>query len=328
MADTPRGFDEPILDHARHDFSLLRADLSVAQVVQALRQKGLGERIVYFYVVDEGDRLVGVLPVRRLLTADLAQSLSEIMVSNVVAVPVAATVLEACELFATHRFLALPVVDESRRVVGVVDITLLTDQVFDIAERQETDDIFETIGFRVSEMRRASAPRSFRLRFPWLLVTITGGTACALLAGAFRGTLAESLVLAFFLTLVLGLGESVAAQSIALTIQALHGGRPTLRWYARAFRRETATGLMLGAACGVLVGSIVWLWDPRAAVAVGTSVALSLMGASLLGLTIPSLLHALALDPKIAAGPVALALADILTVLLYLALGSVLIHAA
>ena len=318
-------FDEPVLQHARHDLPLLGAGLSVGEALEAIRREGVAERIVYFYVIDEEQRLAGVLPVRRLLTADPGRRLSEIMVPHVVTIPASATVLEACELFAMHRFLALPVVDEARRVVGAVDISLFTEEVFDIAERQEVDDLFETIGFRISALRSASATGAFRIRFPWLLVTFTGGTVCALLAGAFQATLAESLVLAFFLTLVLGLGESVAAQSIALTIQALHGGRPTLRWYVRAFRRELATGLMLGGGCGLLVAAIVAVWDTRAALAVGSSVALSLVGASFLGLTVPSVLHALRLDPKVAGGPVALAMADVLTVLVYLVAGTVLI---
>jgi magnesium transporter len=326
--NTARHHDDPVLQHARHDFPLLRAGSSVSQALESLRRQEIGDRIVYFYVVDENERLAGVLPVRRLLTGDPGQRLSEIMVPHVVSVPAGATVLEACELFAMHRFLALPVVDEGRRVVGAVDISLFTDEVFDIAERQEVDDLFETIGFRISALRGTSAAGAFWIRFPWLLVTIIGGTICALLAGAFKATLAESLVLAFFLTLVLGLGESVAAQSIALTVQALRGGRPTLGWYARAVRRELPTGLMLGVGCGMLVAALVALWESRAALAVGSSIALSLAGASLLGLTVPSVLHALRLDPKVAGGPIALALADILTVLLYLVAGTVLIGSA
>jgi magnesium transporter len=325
MAESRGHFDEPVQKHPRHGFPLLRAGLSVKEALEAVRREGLAERIVYFYVVDEEGRLAGVLPVRRLLTADPGRRLSEIMVSHVVAIPATASVLEACELFAMHRFLALPVVDEARRVVGAVDISLFTDEVFDIAERQEFDDLFQAIGFRISELRRASAAAAFRIRFPWLLVTIAGGTVCALVAGAFQATLAESLVLVFFLTLVLGLGESVAAQSMTLTVQALHSVQPTLRWYVRALRRELATGLMLGAGCGMLVASVVGLWDSRTALAVGASVALSLVGASLLGLTVPSVLRALRLDPKVAAGPVALAVADILTVLVYLVAGTVLI---
>ena len=104
--------------------------------------------------------------------------------------------------------------------------------------------MFEAIGFHVAQVRDASPLRAFRFRFPWLLATIGSGTICAVLAGAFEMTLAKSLVLAFFLTLVLGLGESVSIQSMTVAIQALRATRPTLRWYLRALRREAGTALL------------------------------------------------------------------------------------
>lgn len=316
---------EPVCTLARRDFSTLRDTLTVAEAFEQIRRQGLGERIVYFYVVDEQDRLVGVMPVRRLLTAAAETRLADLMIQRVVSLPDTASVLDACELFAMHRFLALPVVDGEQKLVGVVDVTLFTEEIFDLTEREQMNEVFEAVGFRVAAVREAKPWVAFRYRFPWLLATVASGTVCALLAGAFEATLAQSLVLAFFLTLVLGLGESVAAQSMTLTVQALHGAQPTLPWYARAFRRELATGLMLGAACGALVAAVVSVWDSRAALAVGSSVAVSLVGASLLGLTVPSVLRTLKLDPKVAAGPVALALADVLTVVLYLVAGTVLI---
>src|SRR5262249_49936467 len=151
--------------------------------------------------------------------------------------------------------------------------------------------------------------RAFRFRFPWLLATIGSGTACALLASAYEGTLARNIVLAFFLTMVLGLAESVSIQSMTLTIQALRATQPSLRWYWRAARREAGVALPLGAACGVVVGLVVWLergagW---ASVSIGASIFLALCAACFFGLSVPALLHALKLDPKIAAGPVTLA---------------------
>jgi len=103
------------------------------------------------------------------------------------------------------------------------------------------------------------------------------------------------------------------------TIQALRASKPTLRWYAAALRREAGTALLLGMACGGVVAAIVWLWrhDAAAALAIGGSVVLSLLTACVLGLSIPSLLHALKLDPKIAAGPVTLAISDLATLLYY-----------
>ena len=212
---------QPVLAVARKDAAILREEFTVQQALDAIRQRGIGEKIVYFYVVDAEERLAGVLPTRQLLTAPLERRLSELMIRRVVAIPHTATVLEACEAFVLHRFLAFPVVDDARRIVGVVDVGLLTEEAFDIAEREQTDALFESIGFRVSQVHDASPLRAFRFRFPWLLATIGSGTLCALLASAYAVTLAKSIVLAFFLALVLGLGESVSIQSMTVTIQAL-----------------------------------------------------------------------------------------------------------
>jgi magnesium transporter len=295
--------------------------------LDAIRQRGIGEKIVYFYVVDSEERLAGVLPTRRLLTAPLEARVADTMISRVVAIPQTATVLEACEAFVMHKFLAFPVVDEQRRIVGVVDVGLLTEEAFDIAEKETTDELFERIGFHVAEVRDASPLRAFRFRLPWLLATIGSGTICALLASAYELTLAKSLVLAFFLTLVLGLAESVSIQSMTMTIQALRGTQPTMRWYLRAFRREAGTAIMLGVACGTVVGLIVWLWRGAglAGFAIGTSVVLALCAACFFGLSVPALLHALRLDPKIAAGPVTLAFTDTFTLLFYFSLAALLL---
>jgi len=170
-----------------------------------------------------------------------------------------------------YRFLALPVVDAELRIIGVVDVGVFAREVFDIAEREQTDEVFESLGFRVSQVREASPLKAFRFRFPWLLTSIAGGVLCAVLVGAFEMTLAKSIVLAFFLALVLGLGESVSIQSMTLTIQALRFTKPGIRWYAAAFVREAKTALLLGAASGLVVGLIVWLWrgTGMAAVVVG-----------------------------------------------------------
>ena len=328
MSPETKHLEESILRHTRKDFPLLQQDQTVQEALATIRKEGIGEKIIYFYVVDAGKRLVGVLPTRRLLTSPSEKLLSDIMINRVVAIPSTATLLEACELFAMHRFFAFPVVDEQRRVIGMVDINWFTEEVLDLDQGEPPDDLFEAIGFHVSEMRDASPMKAFRYRFPWLLVTIGGGTACAFLSGVFAETLAQSMVLAFFFTLVLGLGESVGMQSMTVTIQALRATRPTVRWYWRTLKREVCTALMLGTSCGGLVCLIVWFWQRHlmAGVAIGGSIVLSLFMACLTGLSIPSLLHACRLDPKIAAGPVTLAITDVLTVLVYYIMGTLLLR--
>ena len=323
-------FTSSIVEHARKDFPLLDAGMSVSEALDRIRREGLGERVIYFFAIDSARRLVGVLPTRRLLTAALETRLDEIMVRRVVAIPASATVLEACEFFVLYKFFAFPVVDAQRHVVGIVDVSLFAEEMLEAGDREEerrsiahvADDVFEALGFRLAQIRGVSPWRVFRYRFPWLLATVAAGTACALLAGAFEATLAGSLVIAFFLTMVLGLNESVSMQSMTLTIQALRANTLTRRWFLHNLRRETVTAVLLGLTSGVLVGAIVWIWrqDVRGAAVIGGSIAVSLVTACLFGFSVPSLLHWWKLDPKIAAGPVTLALTDFCALAFYFSL--------
>ena len=203
---TPERFSQSIVDFAREDYTLLDERLSIQEALDTIRQQDIGERIEYFYTVDAAGKLTGVLPTRRLLTAPAGQPLSEVIVNRVVSIPATATFQEACEAFVLHKLLAFPVVDAERRVVGVVDVSLLTQELLDAdpapapvpavtSAPRHTDEIFELLGFQLAQLRVAASPwRAFRLRFPWLLTTITSGTICALLAGAYQTTLARSLV--------------------------------------------------------------------------------------------------------------------------------------
>src|SRR6266480_5187650 len=133
MADVSRlpDFNDPVARHCRVDQPLLKADMTIEQALGAIRQQGLGERIIYFYVVDEQDRLAGVLPTRRLLIASPDMILRELMVTRVVAIPATATVLDACEFFVLYKFFAFPVVDANRHIIGVVDISLFTAEMLE-----------------------------------------------------------------------------------------------------------------------------------------------------------------------------------------------------
>ena len=194
-------FDSPVVEHARKDFPLLNASISVGEALEQIRREGVGERVIYFYAVDNERRLVGVLPTRRLLTASVETPLREIIVPRVIAIPAKATVLDACEFFVLYKFFAFPVVDDERRVVGVIDVSLFAEEVLQAGDTKQQqlpaapvrDDIFEALGFHLEQVRAGSPVRVFRYRFRWLLVTVTAGTICALLAGLFELTLARSL---------------------------------------------------------------------------------------------------------------------------------------
>jgi magnesium transporter len=223
-----------------------------------------------------------------------------------------------------HKLLALPVVDEEKRLIGVVDIEQYADEIHDLDVREQAADIFQLIGVRISLVRDNSVWKHFTNRFPWLLCNIGGGLACALVAGLFQGVLNEVIALALFIPVVLALAESVSIQSLTITLQSQHGNQVKWDRVLTTFARELPLGMLLGLSCGLLVGLVAWFWpgDHPVALTLLASIGLSVTAATLFGLLVPSILLAVQSDPRVASGPITLALTDITTTVLYLGLAT------
>ncbi len=308
----------------RTEFISLSPDQSVAAALDLIRSGSQDSQVIYFYIVEPDGALAGVVSTRALLTAPLEASLGSIMDPRVRFVPLEADIEDVLTDFMVHKFLALPVVDREGRMVGVIDAGMFADNISEVLSRDTADEVFETIGFHLSQIKGASPFKAFRFRFPWLLATLASGISCALMASRFENVLTASIILSFFMTLVLGLGESVSMQSMTVTIQALRAQRPTLQWFGREFGKELATAALLGLASGIVVGAVVLLWKGQLppALVIGGAMVITLTVASLTGLIIPAVLHALRLDPKVAAGPLTLGIADLFTIFIYLRLAA------
>jgi magnesium transporter len=241
------------------------------------------------------------------------------MQTRVVTVPAWLSHREAGELFHRHRLLALPVVDETNRLVGLVDVTSFTDEMFDIAQRDAAEDVFQLIGLRLAQSRSPSPLSAFRQRFPWLLCNVAGGMACALILSYFEHFLDTLIVLALFIPVVLAVTESVSMQSMSVTLQALHRREKFAAFMRHAMIRELVLAALLGLGAAAVVGGVAYAWkgDGLVAGAIGGTVFLSIITASLLGVALPACVHAFRGDPRIAAGPIVLAVADLVTLTVY-----------
>jgi magnesium transporter len=312
------------INNAHRDFARVYIGQTVADALAEVQRSKLESRIVYFYVVDEDGRLQGVVPTRRLLLSPPSTPVSKIMVRRAIALSSRATLLDACEMFIFHRLMALPITDDEGKILGVIDVDQYTEEIRQLDEREQSDEIFQLIGVRLAQVRQAPLPILFRSRFPWLLCNITGGVTCAFIAGFFEKVLDQVIVIALFIPVVLALAESVSIQSLTLAIQLQHRRPAPWAVMLRALRSEMPLGLMLGAACGGLVAGIAWLWqgDGVIAACILASISLSVMLAAVFGLLVPSLLHKLQRDPQVASGPLTLALTDIVTMVVYLGLGT------
>jgi magnesium transporter len=318
---------DAVAKHVRHDFAALNVRLTVGEALESLRTQELAEKIVYFYVVDDQGKLLGVVPTRRLLMGGADRKIADVMSSNIVSIPHSMSVLDACEFFVLYRLLAFPVVDDQNRLLGVIDVGLFTDEMFGVTERQSAQDVFQLIGVRISQARRGTPWAGFRYRFPWLLCNIGGGLACAFIAGRYEKFLDTAIVLALFIPVVLALAESVSMQSMTITLQSLHERSIDWRQLLRSLRIEFLTALLLGAACGGVVGLVAWAWkrEPGVAAAIACSICLAVITACLLGVLLPTAVRGLKGDPKIASGPVVLAAADVATLLFYFNLSAMIL---
>src|SRR5215469_13334656 len=134
---------DAVVKHVRQDFAALKVNQTVGEALESLRTQQLAEKIVYFYVVDDEQKLLGVVPTRRLLMSTVDRKIADVMSSSVVSVPHSMSVLDALEFFMLYRLLAFPVVDEQNRLLGVIDVSVFTDEIFDVTERQSAQDVFQ-----------------------------------------------------------------------------------------------------------------------------------------------------------------------------------------
>ena len=317
---------DSVVKHMRRDFVQLHADDTVGHALDSILARQPEGRIIYFYVADAAGRLIGVVPTRRLLLSPRDRPLTDIMVKQVIVIPQSATVLEACEFFVLHKLLAFPIVDDDRRMIGLVDVDLYTKELSDLDRRDDSENLFQLIGVHLSEAQQASPVTSFRLRFPWLIANIVGGIIAALLAGQYEVELERAVALALFIPVVLALAESVCIQSVSLALQSQ---RPTWRSLLNRLSSELFTGLMLGLACGTLVAiaALIWMRQFSVSLCVLGGIGGGVTAAAVIGLAMPNVLRLLRRDPHVAAGPIALALADMATLLIYLNLARWLVTA-
>jgi magnesium transporter len=316
---TSAKLNDPVTGYLRHDFTRLYVDQTVGQALDWLRAHPPQGRILYFYVVDREDRLCGIVPSRRLILDKPQTPLAHLMMARVISLPADATVLEACEFFIQHRLLAFPVLDMERRILGLVDVEVYTEELQDLSDAKKREDVFQLLGVHLAQGRRASPLSAFRDRFPWLGCNLAAGILAAVLSSVYATELNRLVALAFFIPVVLNLAESVSSQSVSLALHALQGRLPTWRSLLAELRAELATGFLLGAGSGLIVAltSLAWLGHVRLAFCLFGAIMGGVAGAAVMGLALPVILRLMHLEPKVAAGPIALASADVVTILVY-----------
>jgi magnesium transporter len=303
----------------------LAKEMTAREAIVSLQENPDAEMVFYVYCVNEEGTLVGVLSLRQLLTVPPSKQLTDVMTAEVISVPVTMDQEEVAAIVAKYDLLAVPVVDNFNKLVGVITV----DDVIDVLRDEATEDMMRMAGVADEDVAIRSTGRAVKTRLPWLVAAVVGGFASAGLIQGFQARLSQMLVLAAFIPLVNGLSGNVAVQSSTIIVRGVAMGQLDPTRYLAALWRELRVVAALAIVCGLLVAGVslvVGHGDLALAGAVSSSLILVMLYAAVMGTSVPLLSHRLGIDPAVATGPILTTSIDAIGVLIYFWMAGLWLH--
>jgi magnesium transporter len=302
----------------------VRGEMHVSGIVTRLRSEAERiEQLQNIYVIDRQHILLGFIPIIKLIVADPKSRAEEIMNRDFLSVTTGTDQEEVASLFSKYDLYSLPVVDAQGRLVGRITV----DDIIDVIEEEATEDITMMAGTGEEEFWERSPLRVSRARLPWLLTGLFGGIASAVVMNHFEASLESVLTLAFFVPVITAMGGNVGIQSSAIVVRELAVGGMSLVRTGGKLLRELKVSLINGFVLGTVLLVIVTLWqgDYRLGVLLGVCMMIIILWATLMGAIVPLLLRKMDIDPALATGPFITTSNDILGILIYLGIATMLL---
>jgi magnesium transporter len=275
----------------------LNEDLTVGEAITELQNARDVEMVFYLYVVDARRHLVGVTSLRRLLLVSPETPLKRIMATDVTSVRVDTYQEEVARQVASYNLLAVPVVDEENKLVGVVTV----DDVIDVIKDEATEDLLRLAGVSGDERISTPAAESLRKRLPWLGINLVTAFLAASVVALFEGTIQQVTALAVFMPIVAGMGGNAATQTLTVVVRGLALGELAWGNARSALTKEAVVGLGNGLVLGSVAAGVAWLTkgDPMIGLLLGMAMVLNMFVAATAGTLIPLGLKALKVDPAL-----------------------------
>lgn len=299
----------------------LHEELTVKEAIKALQEAVDAEMVFYLYVTDEYNHLVGVLSLRQLLTVPATRTLKEIMTREVIAVSTDTDQEEVARVVEKYDILAVPVVNESNKLMGIITV----DDVIDVLREEATEDIYKMVGSSNEELLLGNkALKIARLRLPWLITNLFGGIVTGYLMWIFKVTIKDVIALISFIPVITGMGGNVGGQSATIVVRGFATGKIEMSSLRQVIFKEMRVGLIMGLVCGLTVGLVAFGWhgNPYLGLVVGLSMSIAITVAATTGVLAPTFFKKIGVDPAIAATPFVQTANDITGILIYFALAT------
>jgi magnesium transporter len=309
--------------------------MTVDEAIRYLRRQAAQiETVYYAYVLDDSQRLLGVVNFRDLFAADGDALVRDLMRTNFIFASEEMDQESVARLFRVHRLLALPVLDSEGRMQGIVT----ADDIVDVVDEEATEDIQKFGGMEALDMPYLEIGfwQMVRKRAGWLAVLFLGEMLTATAMGYFEHEIAQAVVLALFVPLIISSGGNSGSQATTLVIRAMAVGEVRLRDWWRIICRETPTGLVLGSVLALIGAARIVLWQAAwqpygehyflVALTVGFSLIGVVLFGSLAGSMLPFVLRRVGLDPASASAPFVATMVDVTGLVIYFTIASVILR--
>ncbi len=298
------------------DFIALKEDVTAKEAIESLQKEHSDvEMAFYLYVVDEYGKLVGVSSLRQLVVVAPDSPLKDFMSTDVFSVRTDMDQEEVARIVARYDILAVPVVDDANRLVGIVTV----DDVIDILRKEATEDILKMAGAGEEFVETKSIFKSTRIRLPWLFASCIGGIFAFFIIGKFEGSILKYAYLAAFIPVIMGMGGNIGTQSSTIVVRGLATGRLHVRDIWTVVLKELTIGVILGLVYGILIGSVAQFRYSKEALAISVALAVvsSMAVAALVGSLVPMGFARINIDPAVATGPFVTTAIDVISVFFY-----------
>ncbi len=300
------------------DFMYLDEELSAGEAICKIQKRSEEKEMVFYLYITHGDgKLSGVVSLRELLMHPPERQLKNMMNNKVISVNTDTDQEEVAHIISQYNILAVPVVDSTYSLVGIITV----DDIIDVIREEATEDFLQMAGAgKDREILLKSTKESALLRAPWLFASWLGGIMAMIIIGTFEEELTKVLALASFIPIVMGMGGNIATQSSTIIVRGIATGRVNINEFLRIVFKELRVGLILGIIYGLFLGIVAYFGysEPKMlGLVVGLSIFFCMVMSATIGAFIPLVLKRFDIDAAIATGPFVTTSIDILGVLMY-----------
>ncbi len=307
------------------EFLALPEDTTAQEAIQRLQQATRAETVFYIYATDPQGKLTGVVSLRELLVVPPTTPLKNMLTRDVISVTVETDQEEVARQVANYNLLAIPVVGEDGRLVGIITV----DDVVDVIREEDTKDMLKMAGAAEEDVEmHTSSLQAVGLRLPWLFTNLVGSLISGFIMWWFRLTIQEVVVIVTFIPVIAAMSGNLGLQSSTLIIRGLATGRVELSDIWKVVFRELRIGLALGLICGTLLLMAGWIWQGSGifGVVVGVALLMTFLISAGMATVTPLMLKRFNVDPAVAAGPFITTAMDITGVTIYLGLATMMLE--